>query len=83
MTAQTLSFEDFDDLAQIMMHLAFEHSTKIGEPLGAVLAGVIFHLALEAMINDSPEELLRPVITLAGYAYRDLERMALEEVTDQ
>lgn len=83
MTAQTLSFEDFDDLAQQMIHLAFEHSTAIGEPVGAVLAGVMYHLGLEAMLNDCPEDLLHPLITAVGDAYRDLERMALEDEAAQ
>jgi hypothetical protein len=76
MTAQPLAFDDFDDLAQLMIHLAFKHSTNAGEPLGAVIAGVIYHLALEAMLNDCPEKLLYPTIVLAGDAYRDLGRIA-------
>lgn len=83
MTTQTLSFDVFDDLAQQMIHLAFEHSTDIGEPVGAVFGGVLHHLALEAMLNNVPQELLLAVIITAGDAYKDLERMALDEESAQ
>ena len=83
MTAQPLSFDDFDDLAQQMIHLAFEHSTNTEEPVGAVFGGILHHLALEAMLNDVSQELLLAVIFTAGDAYKDLERMALKEETAQ
>lgn|GEM_PF-5499590 len=78
MTAQTLSFDDFDDLAEQMIHLAFEHSTNTGEPVGTVIGGVLHHLALEAMLNNVPQELLLALIITASDAYKELERMALE-----
>lgn len=79
MTAQPLSFDDFDDLGQLMIHMAFEHSTNTSEPVGAVIGGVLHHLALEAMLNNVPKELLLAVIITASDAYDDLERMALDE----
>lgn len=83
MNAQTLSFDDFDDLSEHMIHLAFEHSTQIQEPVGAVLGGVLHHLALEAMLNNVPKELLLAVIITASDAYDDLEQMALTEEEGQ
>ncbi|MCF7557773.1 hypothetical protein [Pseudomonas petrae] len=78
MTAKKLSFDDFDDLAEQMINLAFEHSTKTLEPVGAVLGGVMYHLALEVMLNDCPEHLFHALITVAADGYRDLGRMAME-----
>jgi hypothetical protein len=74
---QPLSFDDFECLAERMFEQACERSTYTGAPVGAVLAGVIFHLAMEAQLNAVPEAMLHLVLAQAGEDFRAAEANAL------
>lgn len=73
-----LSFDDFDELAEQMFEQACDHSTQTSIPLGAVLAGVIFHLAVEAQLNEVPAQMLHLVIGQAQDAMDRYERDAAQ-----
>ncbi|WP_297835035.1 hypothetical protein [Pseudomonas sp.] len=66
------SFDDYDCLAEQMFEMACDRSTLTDIPVGVVLAGVIFHLAVEAQVADIPEEMLRSVVSSAATDYRAL-----------
>ncbi|WP_443696173.1 hypothetical protein [Pseudomonas sp.] len=63
---------DYALLAEEMFELACARSTFTGMPVGVVLAGVIFHLAVEAQVAELPEEMLHAVISSAAADYRAL-----------
>ncbi len=67
---QSLSFEDFEHLADRMLEQALDRSLLTNTPVGAVLAAVIFHLSLDAQLNDVPEAMLQMVVAEAGESFR-------------
>lgn len=64
---------DYADLAEKLFEQACDHSTQTGVPVGVVLAGVIFHLAVEAQVADIPEPLLHCVISSAAETFLTFE----------
>lgn len=78
MTSQANSpdLDDFECLAETMYEQACERSTITDVPVGVVLAGVIFHLAVEAQLGGVPAGLLCATIEAAAARYRGYERDA-------
>lgn len=66
------AFSDYEALAETFFEKACDESTASGMPVGVVLAGVIFHLSLEARVADIPEGLLLAVVATASEDYRSL-----------
>lgn len=64
---------DYADLAEKLFEQACDHSTQTGMPVGVVLAGVIFHLAIEAQVADIPEPLLHCVISSAAETFKTFD----------
>lgn len=77
---QSLAFEDFEHLADRMIEQAGERSLLTNTPVGAVLAAVIYHLSLDAQLNDVPEAMLQMVVAQAGESFRlaDAEQLTAE-----
>ncbi|WP_443690396.1 hypothetical protein [Pseudomonas sp.] len=67
------AMSDYAELAEKFFERACDHSTQTGMPVGVVLAGVIFHLAIEAQVADIPELMLHSVISSAAETFRTFD----------
>ena len=67
------ALSDYAELAEKFFEQACDHSTNTGMPIGVVLAGVIFHLAVEAQVTELPEEMLHSVVSSAAETFRTFD----------
>lgn len=67
------AMSDYAELAEKFFEQACNHSTQTGMTVGVVLAGVIFHLTVEAQVADIPEPVLHCVISSAAETYLTFE----------
>lgn len=83
MSTQSPAFSDYDALAENFFEKACDHSNETGMPVGVVLAGVIFHLSLEARVADIPEGMLLAVVATAAEEFRSLATSAAKAGASQ